>query len=805
MAGQASRPSGTLSWDTEEGLLSDLVTGLYNAEGRVPNVLEVPELQPSLPIIRPPEGCENMNPSDIKDLHYQHLPTPTSIRLLKIFPGRESYSEFELFRPPLRCSIIVADLNDKPSYDALSYTWGDPCTLYLSPKEISPQGAWAARPFNIEVDGREISVGANLYAALLALRSHVTHQTDPRFSETPQSTGCFWIDALCINQSNLKEKSSQVMMMSRIYRQACLVFAWLGGGDRLSRQALYDLETIAKLSSSNLRDPGELRKFDITACETYQKLGMPELGYTSWIGIYLLLNRAWFKRAWIVQEVTLAQQPWFMCGRQLGNLEVVLTSLETLQQSRWLDQMRRLAEPLIQNHRNKRDYDSKLALAQSEVRLYRPRETHSLNSQLGGLMRDVRIAVGTFQGWARDGSAPKRPSLLRLLEMYRFTESGDTRDKVYAFVGLSLEQESNPLRVDYELQVEEVFVEAVRHILASKGDLRVLSLKKADLGAVSMLKLPSWVPDFTIQDFAPPLNQSDLFSASKGLESVRLSCLSGNELQLSGAKIDAVRDIAVGFRWADIPDLALLLGKATPPDGQTLFETLWRTLLADQYEAKTPAPRECGHYFLAALEKTVLAMQINAAVALRYEEYLAKFRASSAASMRTPPEGLDQFMVFERTRERLGAMYTAIQRMLHRHADEDGVLFPPEFVEFENRRKECKSKEEEDLVVARFHEESVEKRQSMSAEGDIEFQISGHTGWLLYVTVKGSLGLGPGTLEVGDEVWILAAADVPFLLRPAGSSAEKFTLIGETYVHGAMQGEAVADVREGDVRNVHLV
>jgi hypothetical protein len=43
------------------------------------------------------------------------------------------------------------------------------------------------------------------------------------------------------------------------------------------------------------------------------------------------------------------------------------------------------------------------------------------------------------------------------------------------------------------------------------------------------------------------------------------------------------------------------------------------------------------------------------------------------------------------------------------------------------------------------------------------------------------------------------------ILRPTGTSGDEFQLVGEAYIHGVMQGEAVADVQEGDLREVVLV
>jgi len=62
------------------------------------------------------------------------------------------------------------------------------------------------------------------------------------------------------------------------------------------------------------------------------------------------------------------------------------------------------------------------------------------------------------------------------------------------------------------------------------------------------------------------------------------------------------------------------------------------------------------------------------------------------------------------------------------------------------------------------------------------------------VTEKGYLGVGMESLAVGDVVMLVAGADVPHVFRPTITVGEKeaFTLVGEAYVHGIMQGEGLA-------------
>lgn len=124
---------------------------------------------------------------------YTHTPLKNyaSIRILELLPGREG--------SPLACSLKEVNKNEVP-YEALSYAWGAPI-FSKAIREITFDAV--------------IWITENLYEALQVLRSEVT----PRI---------LWIDALCINQPDLKEKGHQVAHMGSVFRDASRVVVWLG-------------------------------------------------------------------------------------------------------------------------------------------------------------------------------------------------------------------------------------------------------------------------------------------------------------------------------------------------------------------------------------------------------------------------------------------------------------------------------------------------------------------------------------------------------------------------------------------------
>lgn len=59
-------------------------------------------------------------------------------------------------------------------------------------------------------------------------------------------------------------------------------------------------------------------------------------------------------------------------------------------------------------------------------------------------------------------------------------------------------------------------------------------------------------------------------------------------------------------------------------------------------------------------------------------------------------------------------------------------------------------------------------------------------------TMRGYVGIGPRTMEPGDQVMLLQGASVPYLFRHRPEGPEDvFELVGEAYLHGFMYGEGL--------------
>lgn len=109
---------------------------------------------------------------------YIALPDPSKqFRLISLQPSSTDTL--------INCSLVVHDIADSPRYYAISYHYGDPSAVDT-----------------ILVNGQETQVNRNCWHALNQVRAQ-------------SRSGLFWVDAVCINQSDVKEKSCKSTELQR--------------------------------------------------------------------------------------------------------------------------------------------------------------------------------------------------------------------------------------------------------------------------------------------------------------------------------------------------------------------------------------------------------------------------------------------------------------------------------------------------------------------------------------------------------------------------------------------------------------
>ena len=170
-------------------------------------------------------------------LTYQNLETPRSFRLLQLHRNYLG-SSLNQFTGTLK----QHDLDRCPPFTALSYVWGDP-----------------SRTVPFECDGKILHVTQNCYYALERLiRRRCKRKV--------------WVDATCIDQSNVSEKSSQVALMGDVYTTARHIMIWLGRGSAAAdegMQRLWRCATVHYLATCK----GPFRKRRMRAYMVYIEKG----------------------------------------------------------------------------------------------------------------------------------------------------------------------------------------------------------------------------------------------------------------------------------------------------------------------------------------------------------------------------------------------------------------------------------------------------------------------------------------------------------------------------------------------------
>lgn len=362
---------------------------------------------------------------------YEPLPGASYIRLLKIHDS----SQTEI----ISITLSTVPLSDKAiPYIALSYTW----TSQYRFQETNN------RRHSIICNGKPMVVLENLHAALYQLRSarRIDH---------------IWADYICINQADNVEKSEQVPLMGQIYTTAECVLVWLGEG--LSRdidRRTYELLLWAsphrtlhpwRKSSGPWRMPPLttlLNLFNDLKADSASDAHLTTSN-AKCEDIEELLERPWFSRRWIVQEICNAQEATVMFG--------------TYELS-WIDFTGAL--------------DTLTSAAD---------DTRALQ----------KYSAARLMIW-RNGV--KVDSVLHAMETFHDFAGTDDRDRVAAFLNLGWPRTSlgSDFVVDYSHSVDYNYYRFAKHMVDIGKGAEVLVAASYCYRSIeaSQGSLPSWVPDW---------------------------------------------------------------------------------------------------------------------------------------------------------------------------------------------------------------------------------------------------------------------------------------------------------------------
>ena len=399
---------------------------------------------------------------------YEYSPLQgQQIRLLTLLPGKLNAQ----IRVRLHNTILTK--NYMPAYQALSYTWG------------SADGAIDLLVNVLRGPDQFLPVTQNLECLL----QHLRYVDKPR---------TLWIDAVCVNQQDVSERSKQVARMADIYSLAKEVLVWLGPEADNSTSALDTLRNIGNLVEVDIRantmSPSSNAKYsdDFHWSDPTKTLFC---GTEQFMPIYHLFGRPWFERLWIQQEIRLATSAIIVCGFQ------------TLP---WLT-FARASAVLWGRPIDDEDFGDRAAP-------FKERRQH-VNALCTGR------AYSTFQD---------------LLTMTKSCKCTDPRDRVYALLGLL--DENYGIVPNYEKSITEVYQDMF--VAYMKKQQLYLNLKLLATSGIweSAQELPSWVPDWSPEKKCEPLMNQDACGAT-GFSNAEAIVLDGNVLRVMGMEVAEIANV----------------------------------------------------------------------------------------------------------------------------------------------------------------------------------------------------------------------------------------------------------------------
>ncbi|KAJ9421384.1 heterokaryon incompatibility protein-domain-containing protein [Fusarium oxysporum] len=630
----------------------------------------------------------------------------TEIRLLDLYPSQGLVDSRLIGR------LYSTSVENPSPYTALSYVWG------LGDKTQS-----ICVPSVDQDSGASIAITKSLETALRHFRK-------------PDAVITLWIDQICINQADNKEKGQQVAMMGSIYSSATQVLVWLGPAQDGSEELMeawqvigqkardFGLESYMNPQSYYLisalgrsKDPSDetALRFQSLLASTVEAFAplLKEMALKKWF------ERPYFLRVWIIQEFCLCPDTIFVCGSKtipvdfvkLGVL-LLQTAIGNMPQGDY-EQLQPPEMPL-----------ERLSEVSSEptARLFACRSRHQKH-------KDDELYM-----------------LLRRLFVELETNATVHCDRIFALLGLAADAEKLGIEPDYEESTERILTQTARTLIEKSGRVDLLcysQFPKLD----ELSHLPSWVPDWrsNLSRSFYTINEridKHLFAAA-GQDSVFEVVQHPNDnpdiLGLRGYTVDVIEEVAEGGGWTDMSwDYERYLGYMAQID------ELWQRSMEKTHSEGTQLRREEARW--------------RVPIGDIYWTWEGDQQRAKAEVARFHEQFLQELKLFD-DMTRLAAT---------------GEDISERYLQWEEKHRGADTKHN--------YRESMRKMQGKRP----------------FLTNMGYLGMGPLDTKSGDVIAVFCGGRIPFILHSVKETGELgvFSYIGEAYCDSVMDGEVTSKEKQ---------
>lgn len=701
-------------------------------------------------------------------LIYQYTPIRTTeIRLVYINPAPK-------FDNDLFVSIKAigdADVGPEPlqEYEALSYHWGpgpaDRPVFMAEPEKIPKIDIGDLLKLKLFVPdylkGPRLYVRPNLDKALRYLR---------RKTETV----ILWVDAICINQPDeKKEKPTQIAKMTQIYYNAENVCIWLGDGK-------------AEGNEDRTQDFHRAIQFsrEILDLQNLELLSKDERKTKNWSDLLDLMRCSWFSRRWVIQELALARKATVHCGEAYVHWQDFSDAigLFVVNYDRVRELFRRSSErAIVSNYENFSELEPLGAkvLVDAITNTFRK----SIDNTLFEPVSDLETLVSSLSTF----------------------ESSDPRDTIFALLNIARESllpftpsedVVHPPKPDYAKNLLEVYTDFMEWVVHSSSSLDIICRQWAipertkpggRKNPTAIVKLPSWIQTISKSTWG---TQEQGFNGRLNGDSL-VGPAGRRRYNASWGRKPEVR---FGLRWRHAQQLVnrinsapmKIRARAATVSGQNDASEM----STKKTDIKTTASEATDSVETSAHRLRVKGVQIDTvgwisapiSKGIIHKECLKKggLVGDNQEIFVKAPDKLWRTLVADRNAEGKNPPPLYHRAALHclARADNNGNIDTRDFL-----HQGFSAKDRIPPIVVEY----LKRVQAVTwnrkfLEGTAQDKDQ-----------EPLFGLGPPETEQGDRICILFGCSVPCILRPRKRSGgqECFEFVGEAYVYGRMDGEAI--------------
>jgi hypothetical protein len=679
-----------------------------------------------------------------------------------------------------------------PSFNALSYVWGNP-----------------ARTHEITIDNRRLGITENLHKALRDIQRDAIGDV------------YVWADAICICQDDLTERSAQILLMREVYHAAADVRIWLGSPTEEGRRCLKFIADLTGNYGPEESDmvPSEESKFE----EIFMKgllistAGIVRTGYgfgQSLVEITDVLDsdvRDDKAEMLLDPDAILSLHhdtiqtlvEWKPHSRYFKTVQgedfVFIANLidhELIQSCTWFERMWVVQELGASNNASILGYGKSVDW-ESFLRA-----VYFLNYSLAAPVNNIRKLTGLEkirQGWNNG----KRQPLRDLIRECRYRNATDPRDKIFSLLGMMGDTMNTFLMPDYTKSVSEVYANATFHFIEQSGSLDPLcgwqSLGRRE-------QLSSWIPDYSLnQDLAAsPLVPID------GRESIFTA--SGHDHR---SKYMALDQQELKHFWTHLPtsglciDTIAMLSDPLPEDVPFgSIEHMWHSTISSSGGLLDGFTKDVQSYLEDI--SSVVSMYSKYWDSLdQFSKHLQTVSIKSPLTARLPKssKSTDRLSKHSQSTDQLARFSppTGKPSLYFEPKKSDSFLHAIYILDAYLQSLLCGRIS----TTERLTRDDIQKFMSLNLPADTadpereSFLAkvcnalgAGMTRRCVAVTKEGYIGAIPQEAQQGDLICVLFGCSVPVVLRKRIGG--EYLFIGECYLHGFMDSEAIVFQVKGE-------